>query len=275
MLITCPKCSVKYKVPSEITLKKGKKVQCSACEHIFEFVPTEPEEIVSKEVLLPPQDAVLSIHSKTERVLIHTKEMPDSSAKSEISPLPEAFRPVEMKTPSTSYPFLKVALWGIVVICLLGSGWLGRDLLKMNMPSEKPVFVKRQEMVPTHFSKKHTRYVAQNTTRTGSTTVEAVVNDLPPKPVVTSGISVQSVRFRKTPTGAVLIEGTLKNVSSEVLPVPEKIYALGYGKDGSKLFEKEIYLPTGTLYPNMEQAFFGTYTSMNREVQWVDVILNK
>ena len=90
-------------------------------------------------------------------------------------------------------------------------------------------------------------------------------------------LSVQSVRFRKAPTGgAVLIEGVLKNASSKILTVPEKIYARAYGKEGKMLFEKEIYLPSGDLYPEMEQAFFGTYTSMKEEeIQWVDVVLEK
>ena len=63
MLITCPKCSARYEIPSEINLKPGKKVQCSACQCVFEFHPEEIKEH-EKSILLPPEDAVLSINTK-------------------------------------------------------------------------------------------------------------------------------------------------------------------------------------------------------------------
>ena len=84
------------------------------------------------------------------------------------------------------------------------------------------------------------------------------------------------MHFRKTPTGeALLIEGVLKNTTLETIPVPEKIYALAYDTKGALAFTKEIYLSAGVLYPDMEQPFYGTYTPVKEEIQWVDVVLEK
>ena len=73
MLVTCPKCSARYEVPPEISLKTGQKVQCSACEYVFELAPVA-EETAPSVNLLPPEDAVLSINAKTEEIIVHTHE---------------------------------------------------------------------------------------------------------------------------------------------------------------------------------------------------------
>ena len=99
--------------------------------------------------------------------------------------------------------------------------------------------------------------------------------EISPQPEPVPATTVQSVRFRQTPTGAVLIEGVLKNTSSVTIPIPEKVYALAYGENGALLFKKEIYLPAGFLSPDMEQSFFGTYPSVERGVQWVEVVVEK
>ena len=84
------------------------------------------------------------------------------------------------------------------------------------------------------------------------------------------------MRFRKSPeANAILIEGTLKNNSEQTVSMPTKIYALGYGTEGRLLFEQEIYLSEGLLPPWAEQTFFGSYSPITEEVQWVDVVLKK
>ena len=282
MLITCPKCSAKYKIPDEINLKKGQKVQCSACEHIFEFISTMPEEVEKKAHLLPPEDAVLSVSSKTEKIVIQTKEA-DEPFKKESVPLPEAFRPVEARNIRYRLPFGTIVLCFALLVCLIGIGWLWRDLLVMNTSFDSSVIIAKHRPGSSRLSKRSLKQTNQKERPSEKTEVDTsarVATPVEKKEEPVSSVSsavpvVQAVRFRKTPTGAVLIEGTLKNTTSETVSVPEKVYALAYGEDGALLFEKEIYLPAGILYPGMEQAFFGTYASVEKGVQWVDVVLQK
>ena len=270
MLITCPKCSAKYQIPSEIKLSNGKKMQCSACGHIFEFYLKPETEPVSKTFLQPPADAVLSFDSSVQSIKLKT-----TSAASEEPVLPEAFRPLEtnpqtsQKTSSYRWIFLYILLF----ICLLMMGWLWYDLMmtKNQFPSFLPTSVPvRVHKLPAE------KQVLADAPVIPVFVDEEKVEPQTENPSYSSQLSVQSVRFRKTPTGdAVLIEGVLKNTTAETIPVPEKIYALAYDTQGALAFEKEIYLPSGVLYPDMEQPFFGTYTPAGEEIQWIDVVLKK
>ena len=287
MLITCPKCSARYEIPSEINLKSGKKVQCSACQCIFEFHPEEVKEL-EKTTLLPPEDAVLSINTKTERIVIKTQE-PEQKSVSSLSVLPEAFRPVQEQKERAQPPYFWILLCAISLVGFIIMALLYKDLsqdqaLYMSiLPSapriERPVRLpKSKEKIPPVIEEQNDIIIPLQINEevrvpnVGPTQTEKE----PVVPKELAKLSVQAVRFRKTPTGnAVLIEGSLKNNTSETLPVPEKIYALAYNKKGSLLFEKEIYLPSGALYPDMEQPFFGTYTTAEEDIQWVDVVLEK
>ena len=286
MLVTCPKCSARYEVPPEISLKTGQKVQCSACEYVFELAPVA-EETAPSVNLLPPEDAVLSINAKTEEIIVHTHEPEPEPVldQKQAAPLPEAFQPVRVQQAKKSFPFGVALLYFVILICLVGIGWLWRDLLIMNRPFEASFMPARPMMPPVQEPKKQGRMPIRLEEHPPVVTHPHPVPPIEPlqqqpeapMPEVNTPVlpTVQSVRFRKTPTNAVLIEGSLKNTSSETVAVPEKVYALAYGEDGTLLFEKEIHLPAGVLYPDMEQAFFGTYASEEKGVQWVDVVLTK
>ena len=75
MFITCPKCSAKYKIPSEINFNEGKKLQCSACQNIFKFsLKDSKQDEPNKESLIPPEYADLTITEQTEQIMIREKE---------------------------------------------------------------------------------------------------------------------------------------------------------------------------------------------------------
>ena len=272
MLVTCPKCSARYQIPSEISLKKGQKLQCSACEHVFQLTSVAPEKPVSEKVLVPPTDAVLSVSTKT--IQFETKSTEKAVPKEGV--LPEVFRPVKTKNEKHfALPWLILScavLIGLIFVC-----WLWRDLLVINTSFEETLVSTPSGETGRPFVPAPQQAVAQKPEKTplSAQMPSAEADPTPSAGGNTNGLSVHSVRFRQAPTGAVLIEGVLKNISSEDVFVPEKMNALGYGKDGSLVFKKQIYLPSGVLHPGMEQAFFGTHMSEEREIQWVDVVLQK
>ena len=285
MFITCPKCSAQYKIPSEIKLSDGKKVQCSACNHIFEFHP-ESEGKNEKISLLPPEDAVLSMTSRTEKITVRTVDTEKSSIPSTPITLPEAFQPVQRQQNTQNPPYFWIVLCGVLLVGLAFIGWMYRDYLLMDNYQIQPNVLSKTRPIRHQRKQKAAPIQSKSPVVTPDIPLSLEEEDImasttipdepAPIPTAQSALSIQSVRFRKTPTGdAVLIEGVLKNITSETLPVPEKIYALGYDTSGSLAFEKEIYLPSGILYPDMEQPFFGTYTPATKEIQWVDVILQK
>jgi len=269
MLITCPKCSAKYQIPSEIKLSNGKKMQCSACGHIFEFYLKQEAEPVSETFLQPPADAVLSFDSSVQTIKVKT-----TSVVPEEPVLPEAFRPLETKaqTPPKTSSYRWFFLYILLFACLLMMGWLWHDL--MMTKNQFPPFWATS--VPVRVHKRPAAKPVLTDTPVIPVFADEEVEPQTENPLPSSQLSVQSVRFRKTPTGeAVLIEGVLKNTTTETIPVPEKIYALAYDTQGALAFEKEIYLPSGVLYPDMEQPFFGTYAPAGEEIQWIDVVLKK
>ncbi len=273
MLITCPKCSANYQIPEEIKLTEGKKMQCSACQYIFEFHQKQEKPMSQKPHLLPPEDAVLSYDAQVQHIVVKTSE-PHVSADTK-PVLPEVFRPLQHTEQSTHFPYFWCLISVLLFVGLFAMGWLWRDLLLMKsqpLPfnhSSVPVRVHKQPVVKTDspVTPSIPLFVAEEVAQPSSEEQAFLPNPQP---------TVQSVHFRKTPTGdAVLIEGVLKNTTSETISVPEKVYALAYDTKGSLVFEKEIYLPNGVLYPDMEQPFFGTYTPVKEEIQWVDVVLEK
>ncbi len=266
MIITCPKCSARYQIPPEINLKKGKKMQCSACQNLFEFQPTEAEEVSEKIELIPPKDAVLSVHSKTEKLTIKKIKAPADHPN-----LPEVFLPVQPERKSHHFTLLILSLLLLFVLACLG--WIHRDFLMPDFSFSAP----SNRFYPNSHHSLQKKYPIQKKTVSFSDDIPLIFDeDVKELPSANEAFSIQSVRFRKSPTeDALLIEGVLKNVSSESLLVPPQVYAFGYGADGKVLFEKEIHLSSGILHPGMEQAFFGTYLSKTQEVKWVDVVLEK
>ncbi len=294
MFITCPKCSVKYKIPSEISFNAGKKLQCSACQHVFKFFPENLEQETKKEDLVPPTDAVLTITERTKRIVIQEEKQD----KKETS-LPEEFCPVKTSVSQNKPPYFLIFVCVVVLIFLGLFGWLFRDLLWLdampplrqthfvNYPRKKAV---RKEVVKVEKETVDTSsdipLTFESEPQPQTTPLEpAVLESVDSEPVISEplfsdahenqgALSVGSVRFRKAETGdAFLLEGVLKNTTQEAIELPEKVRAVAYGSEGTVLFEKEIYLPKGTVQPGMEQAFFGTYAPIKEGVQWVDVVL--
>ena len=283
MIITCPKCSAKYEIPSDIALTEGKKLQCSACQYVFNFQPERFQKTdKNKQTLTPPKDAVLSFVEKQEEIVISSKENSDQPK----AVLPEAFLPVSQQPQKGESKSLWLLICCVVLICMILFGWFYRDLLMMDTVSSEQIFslqrsapVKKKAIKIQQPEKKELPpsldiplAVDLDEKTSGNLSFPTIIQE---EKQAYEELSVQSVRFRKTTENAILIEGILKNLSSESIALPERVYAMAYGADGKLLFEKEIYLPAGVLAPGMEQAFFGTYTPMIGGVQWVDVVLTK
>ena len=279
MFITCPKCSARYKIPSEIKLTAGKRMQCSACQHVFKFQP----EPVQEEVLQPPEDAVLSFSEKTEKIVIKETKIPARTDSSSPASLPEVFCPVYPAPKKSTYSYLFMLGCVLILLALSILGWLYRDLLQMNVstPVSSHVVSNRIRPLPSVPHKKVPQKLeVENTIPFIFEEESENLNEMDLFKVSeeneVQNFSIQSVHFRLTEDKkTVLIEGVLKNISERKLKLPEKVYALGYGADGAIVFEKEIYLPGAFLNSQMEQAFFGTYGPVKEEVQWVDVVLKR
>ena len=186
-----------------------------------------------------------------------------------------------------SYFFVLGCLLILVILAVLG--WMYRDLLQIDvstpmvsrvkesnvkfvppishkkMPQKQESFLNDENTIPLIFEEESEKLNEMNLFESSEQKEEK-----------TSDFSIQSVHFRTSEDKkTVLIEGILKNISNRGIKLPEKIYALGYGADGTIVFEKEIYLPGNFLNPQMEQAFFGTYGPIREEIQWVDVVLKR
>ena len=288
MIIVCPKCSVKYQVPAEIKLSAGKKMQCSACQHVFEFQPDLSEK-PSKEALLPPEDAVLSVSQKT--IFVQEKT---SFPETKKAVLPEAFQPISAPpsdSASKTLSYVGSFFCICILIVLILVGWFYRDFFLMDAENFNWNRSEIHSSVKRPYRKKHPKIPSLKKEKPLTQTVseKAIVSDIPvmmedevplDEPQLQSQLlpTIQSVRFRIASSSAgdsVLIEGALKNTSDQTLPLPEKVYAMAYGTDGTILFEKEIYLPNAVINPGEEQSFFGTYAPAMKGIQWVDVVLEK
>ncbi|MBQ3695392.1 MAG: zinc-ribbon domain-containing protein [Alphaproteobacteria bacterium] len=265
MLITCPKCSVKYQIPDEVRLSEGKKLKCSNCMHVFTFsTETEPavdQPVVSEE---PQEKAVENEPNPAEdKVFSDGPVFQDE--------VPQAFVPVESTEKEPKHP---IGMFGAVLsfcilVVLLVFGFLYRDVLldkvvsipntgRSNFVKEalKPEIQRENTVVPE--LKEHPvpreEYVVEN-----------------PEIVVLPQIS--SVRFEKRldPIPTIRIEGVLKNMSSVTIKLPEKVRAIAYDQEGAVLFEKDIFLTDLVLPAGEERLFFGSYQPAPDGVQWVDV----
>ena len=186
----------------------------------------------------------------------------------------------------------------VVLVLLAFGGWVCRDLLWLDaMPEIHPVhYVKPPRKKVVHKEIVSPQVVKTENVETDTSTdiplsfepevqIKEIIStpDVPETTVSEpveqeqddkASLSVGSVRFRKTESGdAFLLEGVLKNTTQNAVELPEKVYAVAYGAEGSVLFKKEIYLPRGVIQPGMEQAFFGTYAPIIKGVQWIDVVL--
>ena len=94
MLIICPKCSAKYRIPEGISLDDGQKMKCSACGHVF----TKGEEapLLLDEPLRQVQPPPKSETPISEAFSTPLYTQPTHSAETiAVDSLPEAFQPVE------------------------------------------------------------------------------------------------------------------------------------------------------------------------------------
>ena len=270
MLITCPKCSAQYQIPEEVHLVEGKKIKCSACQHVFSFVAPvtgDAEGVVSS-------DPVLIDPIRSEEVGTEEKVLEDGPVFQD--DVPQPFMPVEPSKPEQKKTVgIWTALLSFVIICLLGFvGWLYRDVFFEN---------------PVSFPMRSTSVSAPVRTESNLPSKSVELTSLEPnkEPAVEQNADkaseemasvvllpqIQSVRFerRMDPVPTIRIGGILKNNEKQALKLPPKVRAIAYGVDGAVLFEKEIFLTDSVLPAEAERPFFGSYQPAPEGVQWVDV----
>ena len=263
MLVTCPKCSAKYEIPGEVHLSAGRKMKCSACQHVFllpELSEAVPEDNATTEEVVEIDPVGVAKPETSQKVFADGPVFQDD--------VPQPFVPVSTQEVEHKRP---VNLWAtiisvVVLVIALAMGVLYRDtLFEMFFPagtglSPLPVVKKevKEPVVTAPVKKEHPvsldRYVEE--------TPEIV-----PLP------QIQSVRFEKRndPQPTIRIEGVLKNAGTMPIRLPEKVRAIAYNLEGAILFEKEIYLTDLILPAGEERLFFGSYQPAPEGVQWVDV----
>ena len=265
MFVICPKCAAKYRIPPEITLKTGQRVQCSACQHIFNFQPVK-EDIVN-------ESSDIGLQVPENPVLVQTETVIQTEKVTRLNELPEVFKPLEPMPKQFSYAWL----WGIVClvlffICLVGV-WLYRDLLKVDYTpvasvQTRKVMPRIKETPPISSEKKSFDEVVEIPLFEGENLSQMV--SVPSSSAQVDNFRFHSIRFRKEASG-ILIEGMIHNNTDEVQPMPTSIYATAFDRHGNILFTKEIFLPKEILQPYGQKAFFGSYSPAPDGVQWIEV----
>lgn len=272
MLITCPKCSVQYQIPEEVRLVSGKKLKCSACQHVFVFEQKQTEDpiVLSEPVVVEP--VVVEVEPVVE-VQQEVRDNVFADAPVFQEDVPQAFMPVVVPVPpqKKSFRSFGVLFVLIFVVLLVGAGFVYRDVLFA--PFSEPFSVSLpKQVVPMQQQK-----VVQSkpvVVEPKKVVVEAQkVENVPTEPTIIALPRIHSVRFEKrdAPESVVRIEGVLTNETDQTMRLPEKVRAIAYNAQGGVLFEKDIYLADSVLEVEAEQAFFGSHPLPEEEIQWVDV----
>lgn len=265
MLITCPKCSVQYQIPEEVRLVSGKKLKCSACQHVFVFEQNQTDDSI---VLSEP----VAVESVVE---VQQETQPNVFADAPVfqEDVPQAFMPVvvPVSPKKKSFHLFGVLLVLIFVVLLVGAGFIYRDIL----------FAPFSETFSVSFPKKVVQTEQKEVVPPKPVVVEPAKVDVEPlqekviqeNQTVVALPRIHSVRFEKrgAPESVVRIEGILKNETDQMMRLPEKVRAIAYNAQGGVLFEKDIYLADSVLEAEAEQAFFGSHSLPEEEIQWIDV----
>ncbi len=282
MFVICPKCGAKYKIPDEISLKTGQKMQCSACQHYFVLTSDKTQQIEKK---VPKTDESFVLQNlNVEETVLPRQDLP-SVAQPEI---PEVFRPgplyQDRKKTSVLLPVLMVVVSLMILCILLGLAWQYRSELQMqnNMDTLK---IYRQKTVPSQKYQKpsypRTPVIKQNEIDiplfVDSDVSEKSMDAETTSPGV-SPFSFRAVHFKVVENDfgpVVQIEGIIHNDTMNIVIVPEAVMATAYDSVGQVVFQKEIHLNRGTLAPNQEQAFFASYSPAPKEVKWIEISVVK
>ena len=264
MLIVCPKCSTKYQTPETVALPVGKKVKCSACQHIFcltdETIVEQVTETTSTATNIAPSTNLPEV-PENENVFAD-----DQVFQNEV---PQPFVPVPSQEPEKKHAIGSIAAFisFIIVVILCVAGVVYKDVIfnDILMPiPPKPIRSVTEQKQPEQKPVSNNHVSPKHTPRSAREIGTPKVVFLP---------QIQSVRFERKdgaqPT--IRIEGILKNTTQRDLMLPKTVRAMAYNSQGQILFEKDIYLTDTVLPSGEERAFFGSYQPAPEDVQWVDV----
>ena len=256
MFVVCPKCMSKYRIPLEITLKEGQKLQCSSCRCVFNFQPEKNENKNESSVsgIQIPKDPVLTQAVVHEEKIVYTRK------------LPEVFTPLEPMAKRSSYTWIWLIIClGIFFVSVSGI-WFYRDMLKIDYSAHS---------FP-RLSKKHSDNVSNDLIDIPLFDEETLPAKAPANSdaACTDIFAFHSIRFRLQDS-SLLIEGTVKNRTEFTQSVPASVYVTAYNIHGQPIFQKEIFLPNEVLPPYGQKAFFGSYSPAPDGVQWIEASCKK
>ncbi len=139
MIVTCPQCDTRFKVPEGVFPAAGRKVKCSGCGHIWHQNPPESvEAAVAKAVQAPeatpaePEAASTVIEDVSDIEFIDREPSGEPRVSAEDRAMASASQPRSLGRRATAVAF-------VVLVVAFVAGWQLGDRIVEIYPPAKPV----------------------------------------------------------------------------------------------------------------------------------------
>ncbi len=139
MILTCPSCQSRFRVPDGSLGTEGRRVRCGDCRHVWHAMP-EPADSPSPEAA-PGEEAM-------GRMATPSGPAGQRAAEADVGPISDASawapRPSAERDKKPVPRGLLVG-WGLLVIVILGlaaAGWFAREEVVATVPETRPLYEK-------------------------------------------------------------------------------------------------------------------------------------